>query len=416
MSDPETAHAGARADLLATLQSMDDEDFEYFLADLWSVQGWDCDVSQKSQDKSLDVMAERDDPYHQRHAIQAKRYQAGNNVSGPTVSEISSLTDYFDADLALIVTTSDFTSDARDRADQLGVKLIDGKQLVQIIKENDALDLVDKYVEANDAGTTAAIDSDVDVDLSDVNDELAEAIKEKQHQGTRALERAQHAVRMNPHDAGRVGIWDELPEEIKSRRYEDTKGERVAFKNDLYFDADGEVFVEDLRDYIPAAAIKGIPDGPTIAIVQRGVSDWAWGSDNAERLISLEEKKEDIKESIGGFSIDTDFSIEWDRWHELAIAGFVGSFVGVILLALSNPEASAISAILGLIGLIGLFGGPFVAAAGVYFDAKQVSEWDVDWQPSAFLYTMLVLVVYPIGLPAYIIQRRRNLSQPRTQT
>jgi hypothetical protein len=127
---------------------MDNEAFEHFVADLWERQGWTCEVSQKSRDKSLDVLAERESPYHMRHAIQAKRYQQGNNVGGPTVSEIASLTDYFNADSALVVTTSDFTRDARERADRLHqVKLIDGSALVDMVVEQEAYDLVERYAE-----------------------------------------------------------------------------------------------------------------------------------------------------------------------------------------------------------------------------------------------------------------------------
>jgi len=134
---------------------MDDERFEHFVADLWSREGWQTAVSQQSRDKSLDVLAEKESPYHQRHAIQAKRYQAGNNVGGPKVSEYASLRDQFDADAAVVVTTSDFTRDARERAATLNVKLVDGDELVDMVERADALDLVAQYSEhtARNTGT-----------------------------------------------------------------------------------------------------------------------------------------------------------------------------------------------------------------------------------------------------------------------
>jgi hypothetical protein len=145
-----------RATTKRALQRMNNEAFEHFVAELWERQGWTCEVSQKSRDKSLDVLAERDSPYHMRHAIQAKRYQQGNNVGGPTVSEIASLTDYFDADSALVVTTSDFTRDARERAEQLHqVKLIDGDDLVDMVVDMEAYDLVEQYGERIRSGREA---------------------------------------------------------------------------------------------------------------------------------------------------------------------------------------------------------------------------------------------------------------------
>ena len=124
---------------------MDADQLEQFIGDLWSRNGWETTVSRKTRDKSLDVLAEKETPYHQRHAIQAKRYQAGNNVGGPKISEYASLRDQFDADAAVVVTTSGFTKDAEERAETLNVKLIDGDRLVQMVAQADAIDLVSKY-------------------------------------------------------------------------------------------------------------------------------------------------------------------------------------------------------------------------------------------------------------------------------
>lgn len=145
-----------RGELKRRLQEMDNEDFEYFVADLWGRQGWETTVSQKSRDKSLDVLVERDNPYHQRHAIQAKRYQAGNRVGGPSISEYASLRDQFNADAAVVVTTSGFTRDARERAETLNVKLIDGDDLVDMVKDFGAYDLVREYTSVEQRSQVAS--------------------------------------------------------------------------------------------------------------------------------------------------------------------------------------------------------------------------------------------------------------------
>lgn len=137
----------SRATVKRHLQAMDDERFEHFVADLWSREGWQTTVSRQSRDKSLDVLAEKAAPYHQRHAIQAKRYRDGNNVGGPKISEYASLRDQFDADAAVVVTTSGFTRDARERAATLNVKLVDGDDLVDMVARADALDLIAQYSE-----------------------------------------------------------------------------------------------------------------------------------------------------------------------------------------------------------------------------------------------------------------------------
>jgi cytochrome b involved in lipid metabolism len=146
MADPSEASV-SRSQLKAQLQQMDDEDFEHFVADLWRRHGWEAAVSQQSRDKSLDVLVEKEEPYHQRHAIQAKRYQAGNRVSGPKISEYASLREQFDADTAVVVTTSGFTEDAQERAETLNVKLVNGDDLVDMVIASDSYDLVDYYIE-----------------------------------------------------------------------------------------------------------------------------------------------------------------------------------------------------------------------------------------------------------------------------
>jgi hypothetical protein len=137
----------ADSEIKAYLQRMGNEEFEHFVADLWQRRGWETGVSQKSRDKSLDVMAEKEDPYLRREAIQAKRYKEGNNVGGPKVAEYSSLTETFDADTAVVVTTSDFTRDAQERAQELNVKQVNGDQLASMVAETGAYDLLEKYTE-----------------------------------------------------------------------------------------------------------------------------------------------------------------------------------------------------------------------------------------------------------------------------
>lgn len=166
MSDGETREITlSRSEVKSALQSMDNEKFEHWVAELWSRQGWETEVSQKSQDKSLDVLAEKSQPYHQRHAIQAKRYQAGNKVGGPSINEYATLTDYFDADAAVVVTTSGFTTDARERAETLGVKLVNGDDLIDMIERTEAYDLLASL--ADQRSNTDVGDDHSNIDIGD---------------------------------------------------------------------------------------------------------------------------------------------------------------------------------------------------------------------------------------------------------
>lgn len=134
-------------DLKLTLQQMDEYDFEKFIADLWEDQGWSTRVLQASKDKGIDIEARRSDPIDQKLIIQAKRYSSGNKVGSEQVQQYSSLKIQEDhVDTVVIITTTEFTKQARNLATELNIKLVNGDDLVQIIQEQDAQDILDRYV------------------------------------------------------------------------------------------------------------------------------------------------------------------------------------------------------------------------------------------------------------------------------
>lgn len=138
----------AEADLKQKLQSMDEYDFEHFVADLWEEMGWDCEVSTGSNDKGIDVRARKTRPYDQKVLIQAKRYSDGNKVGSPEVQQYYSLKDQEEnVDKVLIITTSSFSRNAKQLADSLNVKLIDGDDLVDLVDQEDANGLVTEYID-----------------------------------------------------------------------------------------------------------------------------------------------------------------------------------------------------------------------------------------------------------------------------
>ena len=136
------------AQLQAVLQQIDAYEFEHFVADLWTRMGWETEVSSAAGDKGVDVIARQSMPYDQLLLIQAKRYGPNTTVGSPDVQQYASLRQQFeDVDKVLIVTTNEFTQQARETADQLNVKLIDGERLVHLIEQHEALDLVAEYLD-----------------------------------------------------------------------------------------------------------------------------------------------------------------------------------------------------------------------------------------------------------------------------
>lgn len=136
------------------LQQLDDYAFEHFIADLWREQGWDCTVSQASNDAGIDVTATRTDPYPQKLLIQAKRYGPNTAVGGPEIQQYASLKHGdTEADSSVVVTSGQFTDAARARAEELNVKLVDGNSLVRIIEEESASDLLEQYSDESVTGS-----------------------------------------------------------------------------------------------------------------------------------------------------------------------------------------------------------------------------------------------------------------------
>lgn len=132
-------------ELKRKLQTMENSDFEVFISDLWSRRGWATEVTPKSKDGGVDVIAEKEFPYNRRLVIQAKRYAEGNSVGGAIVRECAAQSLHNDIDEVVLATTSQFTRNAVEVADDMNVKLVDISTLSEIIRTSNAFDLVDEF-------------------------------------------------------------------------------------------------------------------------------------------------------------------------------------------------------------------------------------------------------------------------------
>ncbi|WP_435177928.1 restriction endonuclease [Halorussus sp. AFM4] len=151
-------------------------EFEQFVAELWSLQGWETEVSQQSTDQGIDVIATKEHPVHQKHVLQVKRYGEGNKVGSQAVQQYSSLRQQEPGtDTVVIVTTSEFTRQARELADQLNVKLINGHDLSNLVSQLDAHSLITNYVggrEGDSVQTPSTTTSRNNTDTESDEDEM----------------------------------------------------------------------------------------------------------------------------------------------------------------------------------------------------------------------------------------------------
>ncbi|MFC7230540.1 restriction endonuclease [Saliphagus sp. GCM10025308] len=119
--------------------------FEHLIADLWTLQDWNTQVTAQSNDKGIDVVATQDFPYKQKILIQAKKYGERSRVSSPEMQKYASLKQRDEVDSVIIVTTSEFTGEAKSIAEEFNLKCINGKQLLKFIHRLEAEQLVRDY-------------------------------------------------------------------------------------------------------------------------------------------------------------------------------------------------------------------------------------------------------------------------------
>lgn len=140
------AHQREATDALTRLKQTTPQQFEEFVADLWADRGWTTEVKDKGADGGIDVIETRNDVVDQRMLIQAKRYTSENKVDAPKIREYAGVRNReVNADSMAIVTTGEFTRNAREEAGEMNIKLIDGDELLALLEEADAMHLVDDY-------------------------------------------------------------------------------------------------------------------------------------------------------------------------------------------------------------------------------------------------------------------------------
>ncbi|MEU9141335.1 restriction endonuclease [Streptomyces sp. NPDC048404] len=126
---PETV-AEAPADTVEiAYEALDPDEFEQAVAELCRRDGClDVDVVGGAGDLGADVVART--PDGRSLVIQCKRYCDGNRVGSQDLQRFGGTCfTVHGADVAVVVTTSDFTAPALDYAEQCGIVCVDGPQL-----------------------------------------------------------------------------------------------------------------------------------------------------------------------------------------------------------------------------------------------------------------------------------------------
>ena len=127
-SDPEVVPS--------SMDSLTPESFEHFVGKLLSKWGYDYEVTSRTRDGGIDIRASNDEPIAgMTLVVQCKYYSPGNNVGISAVRELYGVVHDTRANKGILVTTSDFSCDARSFALDKQIELINGDDLRRLFTE-----------------------------------------------------------------------------------------------------------------------------------------------------------------------------------------------------------------------------------------------------------------------------------------
>lgn len=102
------------------------------MAQTFAENGYDTTLTTGGGDHGVDAIAES---RNEKVVIQSKRYALDNPVGSSTVRNIAGARQQFDADRAVLATSSSFTDPAIEAAEGADVDLVNGDQLYRLYEK-----------------------------------------------------------------------------------------------------------------------------------------------------------------------------------------------------------------------------------------------------------------------------------------
>jgi hypothetical protein len=130
------AEGTSHAEIKEYIRNTDPYEVESLVAQCWEDQGYRTTVRKGSGDRGIDIEAYRHKPVDQKVLIQVKRYSGSNKLGAQEVRKYATLYQQVpNADSVVIVTSGEITSEARDLANDLNVKLVDGDSFAELAED-----------------------------------------------------------------------------------------------------------------------------------------------------------------------------------------------------------------------------------------------------------------------------------------
>lgn len=117
-------------DDLQYCENMGGLEYEEFIKNCFIKNGCEARVTKASGDQGVDVVAEIGD---KRIAVQCKHYNS--KVGNDAIQQVYSAKNFFDCDIAVVISNNNFTNQAKQLASKLGVYLLHHEDVEGFVKE-----------------------------------------------------------------------------------------------------------------------------------------------------------------------------------------------------------------------------------------------------------------------------------------
>ena len=122
----------------ANIETMTSYEFEEYISNLFKKMGYTAQVTQKSDgneggDYGADVIVKKDG---QTTVVQVKKWAPHNLVGAPDVRSVLGCLHTFNAEKAILVTTSDFTEQAKIQAKGAPIELWNNSHLLKLLNKH----------------------------------------------------------------------------------------------------------------------------------------------------------------------------------------------------------------------------------------------------------------------------------------
>jgi restriction system protein len=129
-------HTDGQIDELASLEVLSGVEFERLVTTLLARMEFRAEMTKSTGDGGIDIVAVLDKPIlGGKYLFQCKRYAPDNLVGASTVRDFYGAVTADKAVKGIIITTSDFTAQAREFAERVGLELINLERLQNLFAQ-----------------------------------------------------------------------------------------------------------------------------------------------------------------------------------------------------------------------------------------------------------------------------------------